>query len=124
MSRHIENLGQKILYETPGTCALLFAGIAAYCSEGDPPVREQLDNTKHQLRHWSKMYAWGAKFMPILVAAGTLASIGCYRQSKEKLWLWGGAAFFSIALYTRLCMMKTNNHLNQILKDSGEAAEL
>ena len=120
MSRHIEDLGKKILYETPSTCALLFAGAAAYVSEGDPPVREQLQNTKHQLRHWAKCYSWGKTYMPILAVAGTLASIGAYSQSKEKMWLWGGALLFSIVPYTLLFMRKTNDQLNQTLKDSGE----
>ena len=124
MSRKIENLGTKILYEVPSACALLFAGTAAYMSEGDPPVREQLDNTKQQLRHWSKLYAWGAAKMPILIAAGAISAAAAYHQSKEKMWLVGGGILMSIVPYTILVMKKTNSNLNRILKESGDEPEL
>ena len=62
--------------------------------------------------------------MPVLCAAGTLAAIGAYSQSKEKMWLWGAALFFSVVPYTLLVMKKTNSQLNNILKESGEAEEL
>lgn len=39
MSSEVKNIGKEILYEVPGTCALLFAGAAFYMSEGDPAVR-------------------------------------------------------------------------------------
>ena len=70
------------------------------------------------------MYGWGARNMPILIVAGTAAAIGAYSSTKEKMWLWGAAAFSSIITYTFLVMKKTNARLNQILKESGEAEEL
>ena len=62
--------------------------------------------------------------MPILAAAGVATAIGAYSQSKEKMFLWGGVVLASIIPYTLLAMMKTNNRLNNILKESGTAEEL
>ena len=62
--------------------------------------------------------------MPVIMTLGTVSAIGAYSQSKEKMWLYGAAAFFSVLPYTLLVMMKTNNELNKSLKESGEAAEL
>ena len=62
--------------------------------------------------------------MSSLAIAGTFAAIGAYIQSKEKMWLWGGATIFSIVPYTLLIMRKTNSDLKNTLKESGEAAEL
>ena len=90
-------------------------------SEGDPAVREQLENTKDQIRHWSKLYSWGASKMPILVAGGTISALAAYHQSQEKVWLVGAAVLASIVPYTLLVMKKTNTRLNAILKESKEA---
>jgi len=60
----------------------LFAGGAIYMGEGDTLVREQLENMKHQVRHWSKMYSLGLAVMPILVAVGTVGSIVAYCKTK------------------------------------------
>lgn len=121
MSTEIENLGTQLLYEAPGAFALLFAGAAIYLSEGDPAVREELENTKQQLRHWAKMYRWGLKIMPIFVVGGASTAVAAYIQSKEKMWLLGGATLFSTIPYTLFGMMKTNNKLNAILENSPDA---
>ena len=70
------------------------------------------------------MHGWGLSKMSIISAAGIATAIGAYSQSKEKMWLWGAAAFSSIVVYTLLFMKKTNVRLHVILKDSGEAEEL
>ena len=82
MSKQINNLGTEILYEAPGAFALLFAGAGFYLSEGDPTVRDQLTNTKQKLTHWSKMYNWGFKFMPILVLGGSASAFAAYFKTK------------------------------------------
>ena len=62
--------------------------------------------------------------MSNISAVGIATAIGAYFQSKEKMWLWGAAAFSSIVVYTLIFMKKTNVRLNIILKESGEAEEL
>jgi hypothetical protein len=42
MPREIQNLGRELLFEAPGTFALLFAGSALFMGEIDPHVRAQL----------------------------------------------------------------------------------
>lgn len=120
MSKEIQDLGNKIVQELPGTFALLFAGAAIYMSEADPAVREQLNNKKDQLKHWAHMYKWGKTYMPILIIAGTSSAVVTFFQTKEKFWLYGGAAFFLIIPYTFAVMMKTNNELNATLEKTVE----
>jgi hypothetical protein len=112
MPKEIKNLGQEILYAAPGAFTLLFAGAGGYMSQGDPAVRDQLENTKHQVRHWAKCYQWGARYMPLLVLGGTITSVAAYQQSKEKLWLVGSGVLLSIIPYTLLIMKKTNGSLH------------
>ena len=74
-------------------------------------MRKLLGNTKQQLAHWSKMYNWGLKVMPIFVAGGTASAVAAYVQTKEQSWLVGGSLLFAILPYTFAFMMKTNNYL-------------
>ena len=94
---------------------MLFFGIAAYGSEGDPIVREQLENKKHQLAHWAKFYGVGKIFMPLIALGGTVAAGAAYAKTKENLWLIGGATLISIIPFTFIVMKKTNDRLNAIL---------
>ena len=117
----IDNIGQRILYEAPAAAALLFVGAAGYIAEGDPAVREQLDQPKDQLKHWRKVFLWGATRMSALVVGGTITAIAAYFQTKNNWWLYGTAAFAGILPYTMFAMGKTNSKLSTILKVSGEA---
>lgn len=59
--------------------------------------------------------------MPILVVGGASTAVVAYLQSKEKIWLLGGATLFLTLPYTFFVMMKTNNRLNAILENSPDA---
>ena len=76
------NWGNDLLYQTPLAFSCIFAGAGIYTSEGDPSVRLQLKNTKQQLAHWSKMYAWGFRYMQLFVIGGTVSALTAYYQSK------------------------------------------
>lgn len=89
-------------------------------SHGDPAVRAQLE-PKGQLKHWRKVYQWGATYMPILVVGGAIAAIASYVQTKNNTWLYGAATLGSIVPYTMLAMRKTNGNLKDTLEKSGEA---
>ena len=120
MSRKIEDLGTKILTEAPGTCAAVFVGIGLYVSEVDSKVRNDWPTDKQNLSHWAKVFGMAKVFMPIISLTGTLMAVGAYYQTKEKFWLYGGATLASIIPYTLLTMMKTNNYLNGVLKNSED----
>lgn len=117
----IDNIGQRILYETPSAAALLFVGAAGYIATGDRKVREQLEQPKTQLKHWRKMFLWAVPNMSVLVVGGTVAAIAAYTQTKNNLWLYGAVTFGSIIPYTIFGMGKTNSYLSKSLKESGEA---
>lgn len=78
MSLKIDNIGTKILLETPALCATSFAAISIYCSEGDRKARESWPNDKQNLEHWAKVFAMAKKFMPAIAGVGFLASVGAY----------------------------------------------
>lgn len=106
-----QDLATNLLYQTPAAFSFIFAGAALYTSEGDPSVRELLINTKQQLAHWSKMYNWGLKFMPLFALAGAGSAISTYFKTQEKLWLIGSGVLFAVLPYTFAFMMNTNNFL-------------
>lgn len=112
------NLRTELLYTAPGAFALIFAGPAFYLSELDPIVRKQLGSEKQQLKHWSTMYNLGLKTMPAVVLLGVGSAVAAYLKSKEKYWIYGAIAFFSIIPYTFLGIMPTNNKLNAILEEA------
>ena len=62
--------------------------------------------------------------MPLLAGVGILSALGALFQSKEKMFLWGAGVLAAIKPFTQLFIQKTNNRLNQILKDAGQAEEL
>jgi Domain of unknown function (DUF1772) len=121
MSKKLDNLTKGLLLETPTAFACLFAGTALYMSELDPIVRSLLENKKSQLRHWAKMYSLGKVTMPIAVALGSGAAVGAYLNTKETVWLWGAATFFSIIPFTFIFLMPTNRYLEGVLQATAEA---
>ena len=105
------NLPNELLYTAPGAFAILFAGPSFYASELDPIVRKKLESKKHQLRHWSTMYNLGLRTMPVVSLLGVGSALAAFQQSKEKCWIYGAIALFSILPYTFVALMPLNNKL-------------
>jgi hypothetical protein len=68
--------------EAPAVFALIFAGSALAMGELDPPVRAQLQNTKMQLRHWSKVYWLTRATMPHIASLSAVTAGFAYHQTK------------------------------------------
>lgn len=120
MADKVKNLQTELLYEVPSTLALFFASLNYYSVLVDPSIRELNPNMKGQLKHWAAFYAWGTKYLAGSAVVGSLASVAAYSQLKEKYWLYGGATLLSVVPFTFIFMMKTNNKLKGILKNTTE----
>jgi len=66
------------------------------------------------------MYQLGVRYMPSLIVIGSLSAFGAYYKTREALWLYGAATLTSVIPFTFLAMMKINNYLNGVLKDTKE----
>lgn len=64
------------------------------------------------------MYNLGLRTMPPIIGLGVVAAAAAFYESREKYWIYGAAAFFSILPYTLLALMPLNNRLEAILAES------
>jgi hypothetical protein len=122
MPKPIENLGKQILYEIPGAVSLLMAGGAVCIGFADASVRKGQD-AKEQANHLQKLHKWAMNYFPVLVATGAITAFAAYNESKEKMWLVGGATLLSVVPYHFLIRQTSIDKLGTILKES-EGAEL
>jgi quinol-cytochrome oxidoreductase complex cytochrome b subunit len=66
------------------------------------------------------MYSLGKATMPLAVLLGSGAAVGAYVKTKETIWLWGAATFFSIIPFTFIFLMPTNRYLEGVLQATNE----
>lgn len=99
------------LLATPRTLALVFAGASAYISFIDPDARNSLEQTRQRLKHWAVMYNESKFPLELLAASAALSSVACYFQTKQNLWLVGGALIASTIPYVAWVMGSSSKYL-------------
>jgi hypothetical protein len=115
MNIKTQNLKTELLFDAPLTFSLLFAGVALFVSEYDPPIRAQLNNKKMQLRHWAKVWRLTRITMPYAAITSICSAVAAYYKTKEVLWLYG-AATFTIALpFTFIAIVPLSKQLEAVL---------